>query len=67
MKKFTFGLVLLAFVAVSVNGHQWKTGECPPVEPMSGFDMKKVSNLLNQIAAVAFRYVFGYETQCSSS
>lgn len=26
------------------NAHKYKSGECPQVEPMSGFDMKKVSD-----------------------
>lgn len=26
-----------------VAGHKYKSGECPQVEPMNGFEMKKVS------------------------
>lgn len=42
-------LKLLAFLGVMcvlscANAHKYKSGECPQVEPMSGFDMKKVSD-----------------------
>jgi hypothetical protein len=43
MNGIVFGVFVLAIVASSASGHQWKTGECPPVEPMNDFDMKKVS------------------------
>lgn len=34
-------LVIVGFVSNS-NGHTYHTGQCPSVEPMSGFDMKQV-------------------------
>lgn len=36
--------VVFCILAVShyCNGHTYHSGECPSVEPMSGFDMKQV-------------------------
>lgn len=35
-------IVILGFISNS-NGHTYHTGQCPSVEPMSGFDMKQVN------------------------
>lgn len=40
MKYLAFVLFLTVGVA---NGHKYKTGMCPPIEPMNEFDMEKVS------------------------
>jgi len=37
-------IALCAFAALA-SGHKYKSGECPMVEPMSGFDMRKVIEL----------------------
>jgi hypothetical protein len=38
--------ILVAFSAVFglSAAHKYKSGECPQVEPMNGFEMKKVSH-----------------------
>ena len=36
-------VALTAVFGLSV-GHKYKSGECPQVEPMTGFEMKKVSH-----------------------
>lgn len=44
MAKFSTMMAICAIVCGLVTlaaGHTYKTGECPPVEPMSDFDMKK--------------------------
>lgn len=44
MAKFSTMMAICAIVCSLVTlaaGHTYKTGECPPVEPMSDFDMKK--------------------------
>lgn len=41
--KVWFGAVLCGFLIANASAHTYKSGECPSVEPMSGFDMKKVS------------------------
>lgn len=39
-------LIYVAFFALIVlsAAHKYKSGECPQVEPMQGFDMRKVSH-----------------------
>lgn len=51
---------VLIFVALFtlcglVAGHTYKSGECPQVEPMQGFDMKKVTH-----NSFHLRIVFNY-------
>lgn len=44
MAKFSTMMAICAIVCGLVTlaaGHTYKTGECPPVEPMNDFDMKK--------------------------
>lgn len=41
--KFSIFVALFAFCGLAA-AHKYKSGECPQVEPMSGFDMKKVSH-----------------------
>lgn len=44
MAKFSTAMAICAIVCGLVTlaaGHTYKTGECPPVEPMSDFEMKK--------------------------
>lgn len=43
--KVWFGAVLCGFLIANASAHTYKSGECPSVEPMSGFDMKKVSKV----------------------
>jgi hypothetical protein len=40
-KQWIF-VALFAFCGIAA-GHKYKSGECPQVEPMQGFDMRKVS------------------------
>lgn len=40
--KLWIFVALFAFCGLAV-GHKYKSGECPQVEPMNGFEMKKVS------------------------
>jgi hypothetical protein len=37
-------LVALSAVLQLAAAHKYKSGECPQVEPMNGFEMKKVSH-----------------------
>lgn len=41
VKLLAIFVVLCAFSYASA--HKYKSGECPPVEPMGNFEMKKVS------------------------
>jgi hypothetical protein len=41
--KLSIFVALFAVVGLAA-GHKYKSGECPQVEPMQGFDMKKVSH-----------------------
>lgn len=41
--KVWFCAVLCGFLFANASAHTYKSGECPSVEPMNGFDMKKVS------------------------
>lgn len=41
MKLLSF-LLICGFLSFS-NAHSYKSGECPTLEPMQGFDMRKVS------------------------
>lgn len=42
MKFLTF-VVMCGLLGLTM-AHSYKSGECPPLEPMQGFDMRKVSN-----------------------
>lgn len=43
--KVWFCAVVCGLLFANASAHTYKSGECPSVEPMSGFDMKKVSKL----------------------
>lgn len=44
MDSKVFYFTLLVALCGLAAGHKYKSGECPQVEPMQGFDMKKVSH-----------------------
>lgn len=41
MKILAF-VVMCGVIFGSAMAHTYKSGECPPLEPMQGFDMRKV-------------------------
>ena len=40
-----FLLVVIFALISSALAHKYKSGECPSVEPMQGFDMRKVCKI----------------------
>lgn len=44
-------VLFLAFCGF-VAAHKYKSGECPQVEPMQGFDMRKVSRVNKEVTLI---------------
>lgn len=46
MKFKVLFCAVLSVLCIAVDAHKYKSGECPAVEPASGFEMKKVSHII---------------------
>lgn len=53
-----FLLVVIFALISSALAHKYKSGECPSVEPMQGFDMRKVCKIssTNQTLNDSYNY-----------
>lgn len=63
LRLFPVVLVIVASAFSRTAAHTYHTGECPSVEPMSGFEMRQVSGKDRCVAATNVRDEQGQKTQ----